>query len=140
MGKVQVLAVLSMDGCLASELHGKSYKELCLDCCGINEIKENALYHITPDYSISMLDEWRRHETDTCYLAEASPEKTDYINGLLRMHAVDEIILYTVPFIAGTGRHFFKSALPEQHWTLSSLKSYSNGVCRIIYILDKKAR
>lgn len=77
MGKVQVLAVLSMDGCLASELHGKSYKELCLDCCGINEIKENALYHITPDYSISMLDEWRRHETDTCYLAEASPEKTD---------------------------------------------------------------
>ena len=140
MGKVQVLAVLSMDGCLASELHGKSYKELCLDCCGINEIKENALYHITPDYSISMLDEWRRHETDTCYLAEASPEKTDYINGLLRMHAVDEIILYTVPFISGSGRHFFKSALPEQHWTLSSLKSYPNGVCRIIYILDKKAR
>ena len=46
MGKVQVLAVLSMDGCLASELHGKSYKELRLDCCGINEIKENPLsYH-----------------------------------------------------------------------------------------------
>ena len=65
MGKVQVLAVLSMDGCLASELHGKSYKELRLDCCGINEIKENALYHITPDYSISMLDEWRKYETDT---------------------------------------------------------------------------
>ena len=64
----------------------------------------------------------------------------DYINGLLRMHAVDEIILYTVPFISGSGRHFFKSALPEQHWTLSSLKSYPNGVCRIIYILDKKAR
>ena len=46
MGKVQVLAVLSMDGCLASELHGKSYKELRLDSCGINEIRENALYHI----------------------------------------------------------------------------------------------
>lgn len=55
MGKVQVLAVLSMDGCLASELHGKSYKELRLDSCGINEIKENALYHITPDYSISCI-------------------------------------------------------------------------------------
>ena len=56
------------------------------------------------------------------------------------MHAVDEIILYTVPFISGSGRHFFQSALPEQHWTLSSLKSFPNGVCRIIYILDKKAR
>ena len=133
MGKVQVLAVLSMDGCLASELHGKSFKELRLDSCGINEIRENALYHITPDYSISMLDEWRRHETDTCYLAEASPEKTDYINGLLRMQVVDEIILYTVPFIAGTGRHFFQSVLPETQWILTSQKSYPNGVCRSIY-------
>ena len=133
MGKVQVLAVLSMDGCLASELHGKSYKELCLDCCGINEIKENALYHITPDYSISMLDEWRRHETDTCYLAEASPEKTDYINGLLRMQVVDEIILYTIPFIAGTGKRFFQSALPQEQWTLTSQKVYRNGVVRHIY-------
>ena len=43
------------------------------------------------------------------------------------------IILYTVPFISGTGRHFFKSALPEARWTLSSQKSYSNGVYRSIY-------
>ena len=68
---------------------------------------------------------------------EAALHTADYINGLLRMHAVDEIILYTVPFISGSGRHFFKSALPEQHWTLSSLKSYPNGVCRSIYTLDK---
>ena len=103
MGKVQILAVLTMDGCLSSELYDKAHQDLCLDRCGLDEIR-------------------------------------DYINGLLRMHAVDEIILYTVPFISGSGRHFFKSALPEQHWTLSSLKSYPNGVCRIIYILDKKAR
>ena len=140
MGKVQILAVLTMDGCQSSELYCKAYKELRLEDCGINEIRENALYHITPDYSISMLDEWRKSTTNICYLAEATPEKTDYINGLLRMRVVDEIILYTVPFISGSGRHFFKSALPEQHWTLSSLKSYPNGVCRIIYILDKKAR
>ena len=63
--------------------------------------------------------------------------KADILNGLLRMHAVDEIILYTVPFILGSGRHFFKSALPKQHWTLSSVKSYPNGVCRSIYTLDK---
>ena len=132
MGKVQVLAVLSMDGCLASELHGKSYKELCLDCCGINEIKENALYHITPDYSISMLDEWRK-STNICYLAEVTPEKADYINGLLRMHVVDEIILYTLPFIAGTGKRFFQSALPQEQWTLTSQKAYRNGVVRHIY-------
>ena len=95
MGKVQILAVLSMDGCLSSELYSKAYKELRLDNCGINEIKNNALYHITPDYSISMLDDWRKDGTDICYLAEATPDKTEYINGLLRMRVVDEIILYT---------------------------------------------
>ena len=80
-----------------------------------------------------MLEEWRRHETDTCYLAEASPEKTDYINGLLRMQVVDEIILYTVPFIAGTGKYFFRSALPLVKWTLVSQKKFPNGVTCHIY-------
>lgn len=133
MGKVQILAVLTMDGCQSSELYCKAYKELRLEDCGINEIRESALYHITPDYSISMLDEWRRYETDTCYLAEASPEKTDYINGLLRMQVVDEIILYTVPFIAGTGKYFFQSALPPIQLTLVSQKKFPNGVTCHIY-------
>ena len=110
MGKVQILAVLTIDGCLSSELYCKAYKELRLEDCGINEIRENALYHITPDYSISMLDEWRK-STNICYLAEVTPEKADYINGLLRMHVVDEIILYTLPFIAGTGKRFFSVRL-----------------------------
>ena len=133
MGKVQILAVLTMDGCLSSELYDKAHQDLCLDRCGLDEIRKKALYCVTPDYSISMLHEWRKDNTNICYLAEATPDNSDYINGLLRMRVVDEIILYTVPFISGTGRHFFKSALPEARWTLSSQKSYSNGVYRSIY-------
>ena len=114
MGKVQILAVLTMDGCLSSELYYKAHQDLCLDRCGLDEIRKNALYRVTPDYSISMLHEWRKDGTNIRYLAEATPDTADYINGLLRMHAVDEIILYTVPFISGSGRHFFKSALKIQ--------------------------
>ena len=44
MGKVQILAVLTIDGCQSSELYCKAYKELRLEDCGINEIRENALY------------------------------------------------------------------------------------------------
>ena len=88
MGKVQILAVLTMDGCQSSELCCKAYKELRLE---------------------------------------------DYINGLLRMRVVDEIILYTIPFIAGTGKRFFQSALPQGQWTLTSQKVYRNGVVRHIY-------
>ena len=87
-----------------------------------------------------MLDEWRKDGTDIRYLAEATPDNMDYINGLLRMRVVDEIILYTVPFISGTGRHFFQSALPEAHWTLSSQKNYPDGVCRSIYTREEDIR
>ena len=125
MGKVQILAVLTMDGCLSSELYYKAHQDLCLDRCGLDEIRKNALYRVTPDYSISMLHEWRKDGTNIRYLAEATPDTADYINGLLRMHAVDEIILYTVPFISGSGRHFFKSALPEQHWTAFLFEKFS---------------
>ena len=95
--------------------------------------RKETLMGITPDYSISMLDEWRKSATDICYLAEVTPEKADYINGLLRMRVVDEIILYTLPFIAGTGKRFFQSALPQEQWTLTSQKVYRNGVVRHIY-------
>ena len=35
MGKVQILAVLTMDGCLSSELYDKAHQDLCLDRCGL---------------------------------------------------------------------------------------------------------
>ena len=55
MGKVQILAVLTMDGCLSSELYDKAHQDLCLDRCGLDEIRKKAFYRVTPDYSISML-------------------------------------------------------------------------------------
>ena len=38
-----------------------------------------------------------------------------------------------IPFIAGTGKRFFQSALPQEQWTLTSQKVYRNGVVRHIY-------
>lgn len=40
MGKVQILAVLTMDGCLSSELYDKAHQDLCLDRCGLDEIRD----------------------------------------------------------------------------------------------------
>ena len=62
------------------------------------------------------------------YLAEATPRTADFINGMLRMRVVDEIILYTLPQIAGTGKHFFQSALPQDEWKLVEHKLYDGGV------------
>ena len=54
-----------------------------------------------------------------------------------KLRDINFFIEHSVPFIAGTGRHFFQSAHSENHWTLASLKSYPNGVFRSIYTLDE---
>ena len=111
MAKVQILAVLTMDGCLSKlESSGTS------DTYGIEAIREKTYFKVTPEYSISMLAKWRGQEDGIIYLAEATPRTADFINGMLRMRVVDEIILYTLPQIAGTGRHFIQSALPQGEW------------------------
>lgn len=120
MGKVQILAVLTMDGCHSSELYGKAYEDLRLDRCDIDKIRENALYHVTPDYSISMLDEWRKDNTNICYLAEATPDNSDYINGLLRMRWW--MRLFYIPCLSyrerdgiSSSRHYLKHAGHSPH-------------------------
>ena len=40
MGKVQILAVLTMDGCLSSELYDKAHQDLCLDL-----LRDTGLFH-----------------------------------------------------------------------------------------------
>lgn len=75
MGKVQILAVLTMDGCLSSELYDKAHQDLCLDRCGLDEIRKKAFYRVTPDYSISMLHEWRKDCTKTS-VTSRKPHRT----------------------------------------------------------------
>ena len=132
MAKVQLLAILSIDGCL-TELQPRKRLLRSPEDYGMEEIRDNALYRLTPDYPISILQEWREKSGNTSYLLEATAKNTEYANGLLRMNVIDEIILYIVPCIIGTGRHLFKSALPEAEWLLAENKRFDDGVTRLIY-------
>ena len=137
MAKVQVLAVLTMDGCL-SELESKKHSSGTSDTYGIEAIREKTYFKITPEYSISMLAKWRGQEDGVIYLAEATPRTADFINGMLRMRVVDEIILYTLPQIGGTGRHFFQSALPQEEWEVVEHKLFDGGVICTVYRTEWK--
>ena len=90
----------------------------------------HADYELTPVYPTSRLVE---NKSKSIFLIEATQETADYINGLLRLQLIDEIILYTVPFIAGTGRHLFKANLPSSHWNLVEKKEYNGSILRAIY-------
>lgn len=137
MAKVQLLAVLSMDGCL-SELQQRKRLFWRAEDYGLEDIRGNALYKLTPDYGISILQNWREKSGNICYLLEVTAKTTDYANGLLRMNVIDEIILYIVPAIIGTGKHLFQSALMKTNWQLMDCKKYDDGVIRLSY--QRKAR
>ena len=129
MAKVQVLAVLSLDGCLSEEMNDTCWKPHP-ENYDIGKLFDAADYELTPIYPTSRLAE---NKSDFLFLIEANHDTADYINGLLRLQLIDEIILYTVPFIAGTGRHLFKSNLPTSHWNMVEKKEYNGGILRTIY-------
>ena len=129
MAKVQILAVLSLDGCL-SESAGDASWVLRPESYDIDKLFDAADYELTPAYPISRLVE---NKSKSIFLIEATHETADYINGLLRLQVIDEIIFYTVPFIAGTGCHLFKANLPTSHWNLVEKKEYNGGILRTVY-------
>lgn len=110
MAKIQLLAVLSIDGCLM-KLHSRK-RLVRTEDHGIDKIRNNALYKLPPDYSVSKLQEWREKKDGFCHLLEVTSVNAEYANGLLRMNVIDEIILYIVPVICGSGTHFFGFTQP----------------------------
>ncbi|MBQ8248030.1 MAG: deaminase [Lachnospiraceae bacterium] len=129
MAKVQVLAVLSLDGCLSEKTEDASWV-LRPEGYGIDKLFDAADYELTPLYPTSRLAE---NNSESLFLIEATHDTTDYINGLMRLQLIDEVILYMVPFIAGTGRHLFKANLPASHWSLIEKKEYNGGILRTVY-------
>lgn len=134
MAKVQLLAVLSLDGCL-SERNSESCWWLRPESYGIAVIRDRATFELTINTSLSMLMNWKTNEDDSvCYLIEATTETAELVNGMLRMQLIDEIILYTVPFIAGTGRRLLETSLPMSYWSLAGQQTYNGGVSCAIYL------
>lgn len=129
MAKVQVLAVLSLDGCLSEKTSDASWV-LRPESYDIDKLFDTADYELTPAYPTSRLVE---NKSKSIFIIEATHETADYINGLLRLQLIDEVILYIVPFIAGTGRHLFKANLPTSYWSLIEKKEYNGGILRAIY-------
>ena len=121
-----------MDGCLADS-SGKAQEWLSQtdlpDRFRITEIKEIAC-PLSEDTSLTMLV---LDETSSTYFIEANAATASIINGMARMHLLDEIILYMVPVIAGNGSRLFQSSLPESEWTCTGSRQWKDGMVRIAY-------
>ena len=132
MGKVVLFAVLTMDGCLADS-SGEAQKWLSKtdtpDRFGSAAMKETA----RPLSEYTSLTTLVLDNTATTYFIEADTTTASIINGMTRMHLLDEIILCTIPVIAGNGRRLFLGDLPESEWTRVEIKAYKDGSLKAAY-------
>lgn len=132
MGKVVLFAVLTMDGCLADS-SGEAQKWLSKtdtpDRFGMAEMKETAR-PLSEYTSLTMLS---LDKSDSTFLIEVNTATTGIINGMMRMYLPDEIILCTIPVIAGNGCRLFEGHLPESEWVRVEIKAYKDGSLKAVY-------
>lgn len=135
MGKVVLFAILTMDGCLAdSSRKAQEWlsKTDAPDRFRIAEMKETA-HTLSECTSLTMLVLDKSFST---YLIEANAATASIINGMARMHLLDEIILCTIPVIAGNGHRLFQPELPENVWACIGVKTYKDGSVKAVYRKD----
>lgn len=132
MGKVVLFAVLTLDGCLADS-SGIAREWLCRtdepDKFKIAKMKETSR-PLSEDTSLTMLVLDKSFST---YFIEANTATASIINGMARMHLLDEIILCTIPVIAGNGCRLFQGHLPESEWIQVEAKAYKDGSLKTIF-------
>ena len=132
MGKVVLFAVLTMDGCLADssrEAQEWLSKTDVPDRFGMAEMKETAR-PLSEYTSLTMLS---LDKSDSTCLIEANTATAGIINGMIRMYLLDEIILCTIPVIAGNGCRLFLGDLPESEWMRDETKTYKDGSLKAVY-------
>ena len=132
MGKVILFAVFTMDGCLADssqEAQEWLSKTDMPNRFGIEEVKETSS-QLSGDISLTMLV---LDKSDTTYLIEADTATIGIINGMVRMHLLDEIILCTIPVISGNGCRLFQGHLPASVWSCDEMRVYRDGSVKAVY-------
>lgn len=124
MGKVQILLSSRWTDVILQNYMAKRMRIYALTVMTLTKI---SVVHVTPDYSISMLDEWRKDNTNICYLAEATPDNSDYINGRLRMRVVDGDYPIYQAFHIGNGTAFLQIGTARS--TLDTTKELFQREC-----------
>lgn len=130
MAKVQLLTVQSIDGYMIDN-HNELPAVLSDE---IEKLKDAAIRQLNENASLSMLIDWRENEPDSfTYLIEATKETRSIINGMFRMHLIDEIVRYTIPVMLGTGVSLYQQELPKNNWKVVKTVAYKEEVSLTVF-------
>lgn len=130
MAKVQLLTVQSIDGYMIDN-HNELPAVLSEE---IVKLKDAAIRQLNENISLSMLIDWRENEPESfTYLIEATKETRSIINGMFRMHLIDEIVRYTIPVMLGTGVSLYQQELPNNNWEVVKTASYKDEISLTVF-------
>lgn len=130
MAKVQLLTVQSIDGYMIDN-HNELPAVLSDE---IVKLKDAAIRQLNENASLSMLIEWRENEPDRfTYLIEATKETRSIINGMFRMHLIDEIVRYTIPVMLGSGVSLYQQELPKNNWKVVKTASHKDEMSLTVF-------
>ena len=130
MAKVQLLTVQSIDGYMIDN-HNELPAVLSDE---IEKLKDTAIRQLNENISLSMLIDWRENEAESfTYLIEATKETRGIINGMFRMHLIDEIVRYTIPVMLGTGVSLYQQELPKNNWKVVKTASYKDEMLLTVF-------
>lgn len=133
MAKVQILTAMTLDGFLP-EADGKFMQWVKTSSKGFPYWQERSTFRIRPGHPMLDLACDKERTSDSCiYIAEVSDcPGVELLGNLFRFHLIDELVIYLLPIMAGTGTSLFKNP-PAGHWHLRKTDTFSNGICRMVY-------
>lgn len=129
MNYFQLLAVLSIDGCLL-DLTPESHWALMATLYTIPEYEELARSEQTDKMALSSQnDEWDDYPT-----IEANRSNISQISKLLQEGKIRKMTIYTIPILAGNGYQLFSETTTPALWHLVSHDTpESSNISKVVY-------
>ncbi len=133
MATIRIIAVTTIDGFLP-ETDNELMQWVKTNAQGFPYWRERCLYILPARYPLlDLLNDKRTTSNSDIYIAEIFDKPTaELLSGLSRYRLIDEMVIYTLPIIAGSGTPVFDN-LNGSRWKLHKSKTFSNGISRIIY-------
>lgn len=133
MAKVRIVTAMTLDGFLP-EADGKFMQWVKTSSKGFPYWLERSTLRLRPGHPmLDLVCDKERTGNSCIYLAEISDcPGVEFLGNLFRFHLIDELIVYLLPVMAGTGTSIFKN-LPARHWHLRKADILSNGIYRMVY-------
>lgn len=126
MKHYQLLATISIDGCLLN-LTPESHWVLMVALYSLNDYI---------DLAGSMTGEKDTINFDECYpLIEARIDNIDKIKQMLNNGQIREMVIYTVPILAGNGNNLFDNIISPTIWRVAhNDTSSTSNITRTTYV------